>query len=203
MDEPWIYIVLLGAFAVVCALALPRKAKTSDGNQTIQNIEVALEQFMGQMEADNQDLVKTVSKTQKEWREDAAKQEGRILQLERRCAQLEQLIEVQDRKYDALLQRLHEDIRSIASMSQPKGITAVESDAGQETSAHQAIGRSMDSLEDEITSGTPLIRDRYEELFQMHEQGKSIDFIAKKSGLNKGEVQLILQLSRQEERHRV
>ena len=35
----------------------------------------------------------------------------------------------------------------------------------------------------------------------MHEKGKSVEQIAKATGMNKGEVQLILQLARREERH--
>lgn len=44
------------------------------------------------------------------------------------------------------------------------------------------------------------IRQRYEQLFELHDAGKSIDYIAKKCDINKGEVQLILQLGNQEER---
>ena len=44
---------------------------------------------------------------------------------------------------------------------------------------------------------------RYAELFRLHEQGKGVETIAKKLGMNKGEVNLILQLARQEERSRV
>jgi DNA-binding NarL/FixJ family response regulator len=47
------------------------------------------------------------------------------------------------------------------------------------------------------------MKQRYSELFQLHEQGKSVEYIAKKLGLNKGEVQLIIQLAKQEEQNRV
>jgi TorA maturation chaperone TorD len=43
------------------------------------------------------------------------------------------------------------------------------------------------------------IRDRYQELFAMHEQGKSVDYIAMQSGIQRGEVQLILQLAERED----
>lgn len=44
------------------------------------------------------------------------------------------------------------------------------------------------------------VKERYRELFDMYEGGKSIEYIAKKLGKNKGEVQLIIGLARQEER---
>jgi hypothetical protein len=47
------------------------------------------------------------------------------------------------------------------------------------------------------------IRERYAELFQLYDQNKSIDYIARKLGMNKGEVGLILELARQEERFNV
>ncbi|MDF2815210.1 MAG: hypothetical protein K0Q81_1410, partial [Paenibacillus sp.] len=46
------------------------------------------------------------------------------------------------------------------------------------------------------------IRYRYTELFALEKQGKSIDHIAKKLGMNKGEVMLIIQLAKQEDRTR-
>ncbi len=44
------------------------------------------------------------------------------------------------------------------------------------------------------------IKQRYAELFELYELGKSMDFIAKKLGMNKGEISLILLLAKQEER---
>lgn len=46
------------------------------------------------------------------------------------------------------------------------------------------------------------IKSRYEEIFNYHEQGKSVDWICKKTGMPKGEVQLIMKLARQEEKSR-
>ena len=46
------------------------------------------------------------------------------------------------------------------------------------------------------------MKSRYPEIFQYYEQGKSIEYIAKKTGMNKGEVELIIHLSKQEEQFR-
>lgn len=42
------------------------------------------------------------------------------------------------------------------------------------------------------------IRDRYAELLELHERGRSVEQIAKAMNMNKGEVQLILQLAKRE-----
>jgi len=71
-----------------------------------------------------------------------------------------------------------------------------------ETSATPARTSSADAS----TSGAAgysrfanTVRARYKELFDLHDSGKSIEYIAKKLGKNKGEVQLIIGLARQEE----
>jgi hypothetical protein len=57
-------------------------------------------------------------------------------------------------------------------------------------------------VEEPIYTGLSM-KSRYKELFSLHDQGKGVEAIAKKLGMNKGEVILILQLSRQEEMTRV
>ncbi|HZG58321.1 hypothetical protein [Paenibacillus sp.] len=45
------------------------------------------------------------------------------------------------------------------------------------------------------------VKARYKDVFDLYDGGKSIEFIAKKLGKNKGEVQLIIGLAKQEEPH--
>jgi septal ring factor EnvC (AmiA/AmiB activator) len=67
--------------------------------------------------------------------------------------------------------------------------------------------RSTEILETEVVKKenfSPMqMKQRYADLFKLHEQGKSIEYIAKKLNLNKGEVLLIIQLANQEEQNRV
>ncbi|MFS0727869.1 hypothetical protein [Paenibacillus sp. 1P07SE] len=174
----WQYVVLLGAFALVLGLMIPRK-KSDPAPDNAQLVEQALDQFMASSETDHQELVAVVSKAQKEWQQAAAARDHRIAELERRCGSLEQQLAEQQLRFDDRLEKLQAAAVSAASQTQPG--------TGPQVVAAPELN----------------IRARYAELFQMHEQGKSIESIARKAGLNKGEVQLILQLSRQEERHRV
>ncbi|UVI32526.1 DUF6115 domain-containing protein [Paenibacillus spongiae] len=179
--DPWHYIVLLGAVVVVFGFIQPRKhAPAPEDNMAVRNMETALEQFMENMEADNRDMVNLVAKVQQDSQSQAKLREARIDQLESRCAELEQ--------------SLSQYTRESASQPAPSG--------SLEKLAYTAEApEELPILRDEaqVQDAAPTIRTRYSELFELYDSGKSVEAIAKKLSLNKGEVQLILQLSRQEE----
>ncbi|SEN33078.1 DUF6115 domain-containing protein [Paenibacillus sp. OV219] len=187
--EPWQTIMLVGGVAVVCAAVLPRKAngnKQSDQSQTVRNMETALEQFMENLEADNKEMMQLVTKSSQDTQHQAAKRDERIGQLEKRCAELEQLISEQAKQLEAAIAQARDQASwAAAQLAHAK----VESSAAEEVAI----------VQQEPIVQTPSIRERYADLFELHQHGKSIDAIAKNLGLNKGEVQLILQLSKQEE----
>lgn len=58
---------------------------------------------------------------------------------------------------------------------------------------------SSTELENAVQPPVNTIKRRYTALFEMYEAGKSMDMIAKSTGMQRGEVQLILQLAKQEE----
>ncbi len=68
-----------------------------------------------------------------------------------------------------------------------------------EEGAESSLSKPSSAPEPERLSTA--IRDRYAELLAMHGKGKSVEQIAKATGMNKGEVQLVLQLARREEQH--
>ncbi|MBW7473270.1 hypothetical protein K0T92_00770 [Paenibacillus oenotherae] len=186
--EPWHTIVLLGAVAVVFAVIMPRKsAPGSDQSSTVRNMETALEQFMENMEADNREMVELVTSAQKEAQEQAKRREERINQLEQRCGELEQSL-VNQAKSQPAAEAFAPGNQPAAASHEPE---AMPESAIPETAAEEV-------QEQEAAS----IRNRYTELFALHDNGKSVEAIAKKLGMNKGEVLLILQLSRQEEESR-
>ncbi|MGO4375994.1 hypothetical protein AB4Z21_35660, partial [Paenibacillus sp. MCAF20] len=91
MESYWQYIVLVGAVVIVLAFMLPRqKRQAEQPSQSIQNMETALEQFMENMEKDNQELVSLVAKSQQEAKMDAERKDMRIAELERKSSTLEQ-----------------------------------------------------------------------------------------------------------------
>ncbi|RAP76235.1 hypothetical protein DL346_12570 [Paenibacillus montanisoli] len=177
--ESWQTIMLIGGIVVVCAAILPRRAasvKQDDSTQTVRNMETALEQFMENMEADNRELADLVSKSAREAQLQTKKRDERIEQLENRCAELEQLLAAQANLYDAASVRQQPVVQPLSNI--------------------EPISEADPAVPEESSLS---IRHRYAELFELYQSGKSIDAIAKKLGRNKGEVQLILQLSKQEE----
>ncbi|SFS78881.1 DUF6115 domain-containing protein [Paenibacillus sp. BC26] len=195
--ESWQTIMLIGGIVVVCAAVLPRRipsGKQEQSTQTVRNMETALEQFMENMEADNRELVDLVSKSTQDTQLQTKKRDERMEVLEKRCAELELLLAEQTKQHASALEQQSVKISNMAipvSVNQP--------------SAHSAAQHPFPAVSDEVEEvpeaeePNSTIRDRYTDLFDMYQNGKSIDAIAKKLGKNKGEVQLILQLSKQEE----
>ncbi|MBJ6363405.1 DUF6115 domain-containing protein [Paenibacillus sp. GCM10012307] len=189
MDQPWQYLVLLGAFVVVLAFILPKKPGQSN-HSSISDMELALEQFMQTLETDNKEFLEMAGRTQQELRDAIASKEQRIVTLEHRCRELGQELAGIQSSLELRLAEL--STRTVAINSVP---------AFAPPAAPEPLEQSL-QVEGEDHS-SELIKDRYAELLMLYNQGKSTDYIAKKLGLNKGEVQLIVQLSIQEERHRV
>ncbi|KQO04394.1 hypothetical protein [Paenibacillus sp. Leaf72] len=176
----WQYIVLLGAVVVVFGLLLPRR-KQPAAAQAVNNMEVSLEQFMENMEQDNRELTALIVQSQEEARAKAQRSEERLAELERKYSAMEQLFEQQ---------------KASAVSVQAAQVMPVKVDVPI-TPAPAAL------QEEPAPSVKQSIQERYADLFALHQQGKSIEAIAKKMNMNKGEVQLILQLAKQEEGARV
>ncbi|HZG75674.1 MAG TPA: hypothetical protein VEZ72_07425, partial [Paenibacillus sp.] len=89
-----------------------------------------------------------------------------------------------------------------------KRVAAAEA-AAQEARVDAKGEVALPSAAPPVTAGEPAaepasrfastVKSRYKEVFDLHDSGKSIEYIAKKLGKNKGEVQLILGLAKQEE----
>lgn len=69
----------------------------------------------------------------------------------------------------------------------------------QAEAAQQALEADVQTSEVESLPQRESIKDRYAELFTLHAEGKSMDAISKQTGIQRGEVQLILQLAEREE----
>ena len=181
MSEPWHYIVLLGAAIAVIAYAMPRmKAKAGAEAAASKDMEQLLEQYMFTAEQEHEALVQLVKEAQLSSKQVASAHENKVSQLEAQLAVLSSQLEEQKQGLKQQL-KLHQH-------SQAADILQPEAEPAPEPSEEKLAPTS--------------IHKRYEQLFQLYESGKSIEAIAKKLQLNKGEVQLIIQLAKQEERAR-
>lgn len=175
--KPWIYIVLLGIAAVLYAFMLPkRREETVSSERVVKEVENTLEGYMAEIQNENEQLVELVRQMKKELDAKQQAHQEQVSDLRHRMLAMEEkMTDSQTR-----LRLAEEAGASAAAVSLSAGAAAATSEAESAPAVHS-------------------IKSRYAELFDLYEQGKSIDMIAKTTGLQRGEVQLIIQLAKQEE----
>ena len=189
--QPWVYIVLVGVAAILYALLLPARMKEGKAKQqSLKETEAALELYMADIERENEELVQLVSSIKLQSQTNHNVMQGQISELQGQLTELQKSSLLLEGRVTDEEKRLRELVVSVEKGSYVK-VPAIE-----DTSA----GSEMNSIQPEVKA-KPIssIKLRYPRLFELHEQGKSIDSIAKTAGLQRGEVQLILQLAKQEE----
>lgn len=202
--DPWFYIVLLGAAALVYALLLPgRKAPQPSSPGGASELEATLEQFMTEIEKENEELIDLIAGMKQDFAAKQLAQQEQIVELRKRLVEVEQNALQYKSRQDALeLQLSAAPPRLAETASEPKSeISAAGTPAARlpEVAVVQAEPAATVETVPEEATRTESVRDRYPELFHLYEQGKSMDTIAKSVGIQRGEVQLILQLAKREE----
>lgn len=188
--EPWMIVVILGAAAIVYALMLPKRrvGKSADKEQMVREVEATLEQYMADIERENEELVELIGQMKQDITSKQLAHQEQLNEVRQRLLQLEQ----QNASHEARLSDIEQRDRQAASavLAEREGAAAAET---------QILGdQSVQDTATEEETKEPSIRERYPELFELHAQGKSIEAIAKFTGMQKGEVTLILQLAKRE-----
>jgi TolA-binding protein len=192
--QPWVYIVLLGLVLLIYARLMPKKEAKPSANWT-KELEETMEHFASDMEEQNEALVRLFTDTKKDYEMHLAKLSGRMEALEKQNFILSQ------------------EINRLQQLQSMQHIHAAQAEAQRQSPSPSAASEAMqtkpaenaEQAKEPVPAAPSLmnIKERYPDLFQLYEQGKSTEAIAKKLGMNKGEVSLILQLSKQEEKARV
>lgn len=193
--QPWMYVVLLGLIFIVYARFLPKdQAAISNKMNVVQEIEETIEHFAAEMDEQNQSLLNLFSKTKQDYEIELAKLAGRLESLEKQKYELSQ--ELTKVNVNPQLSPQAKATTEVSSEYQ-----TISENLGSNPSV-MSVAEKKAEVEEPVYTGLSM-KSRYTELFSLHDQGKGVEAIAKKLGMNKGEVSLILQLSRQEERARV
>lgn len=189
--QPWVYVVLVGAVAIVYALRLPARVKEdSTQKQSLKDTEAALELYMADIERENNEMLQLVSVIKQQSQNNKTVLQEEINGLKEQLAELQKSTV----QLDARVTAGEKGLLQLAASNEKDNAGVRASKAGP------SIALESELEEPEIKpKPTSSIKLRYPRLFEMHEQGKSIDSIAKTAGLQRGEVQLILQLAKQEE----
>ncbi|WP_249862830.1 hypothetical protein [Paenibacillus konkukensis] len=154
---------------------------------TIGEIEETMEHFAAELEEQNEALIRQLAETTREYDAQSAKLASKIDMLEKQSVHTGQEI--------ARLSLANEELQK-----KLERITEWQQSVLQNAAAFpQPSGEAAAAVEEPQASHGMNIKKRYSELFSMYDQGKSSDYIAKKMGMNKGEVSLIIQLAKQEE----
>ncbi|WP_051775081.1 hypothetical protein [Paenibacillus tyrfis] len=194
MDQPWIYIVLVGLLIVVYAKIIPRKSEGAakpDG-AIVKEMEQAMDHLAMELEEQNKALIELFSGTKQTYEEHTAKLTSRVETLEKQCQELRHEL--------GRLTFSEEQRRLSLQANVSKQGEALGASAGAAVSQADTESAVPDTQPEAANKAAMNMKERYAELFGLYESGKSTDYIAKKLGMNKGEISLILQLAKQEER---
>lgn len=193
LGDPWFYIVMLGIAAILYALFLPgRKGIGQEaGDKTNSHIEEALEQYMEDIASENQQIIDMIATIKQDTVAKQLSQQESISELRQRLGSVELALR---------------QLEASALLSNASGGAEVlsKNDIPDPASGNGVSEKKEEEVEPEISeketeeANEPSLRSRYPELFELYDRGKSIDAIAKSIGLQRGEVQLILQLADRE-----
>ena len=201
--DPWFYIVALGAAITGFAWMMPKSGDAGPKQGFVS--EESYNRLLEDLEAENRELLGTVAKFKREHDGTVETLGSRIVELEQQMKSLteQSRLPATPADYPPSASPLATTPARSTSMSNPAETPSVADAAAPTIASYVAEAAPEPSISPETEPSTPTstIRGRYAELLDMHEKGKSVEQIAKATGMNKGEVQLILQLARQEERH--
>lgn len=193
MDEPWVIIALLGAVVFIFAFIQSRSSKSvSEQPDVVREMEETFEQFAKELEEDNRQLMNHLSELKGQY------------ELQNRGLQ-ERIDKLEGELKKAELPAAQPVSRVVVSRLKPMGVQSAKSleaySPSHDSPSPSKVPYQEASIQEEVSS--PRISERYQQIFELYGQGKSIEYIAKKMEMNKGEVQLILTLAEQEEALRV
>ncbi|MFB5673622.1 DUF6115 domain-containing protein [Paenibacillus terreus] len=171
---------------------LPKRGGNKNPEEAlVKNMEATLEQYMADVGRENDELIDLVTQMKQDHASRLTAMQEQIVELRQRIVELEK----QDRRGTDVPQQAAARVSEQLNQSS-SGAIVQEADQNKHGPAIEDHAAEEKTDEPQET-----IRDRYAELFTLHSQGKSLDSIAKQTGMQRGEVQLILQLAEREGRH--
>ncbi|OUM98769.1 MAG: hypothetical protein BAA02_07015 [Paenibacillaceae bacterium ZCTH02-B3] len=206
VDEPWLLIAMIGAAIAVYGWLLPR------GDDAPASRDDSFERLLEDLEAENRGLLDAITRLKSE-------QDETVERLGRRIRELEQEVDSLKERSRAAAAATPADA-SFGSVpiagdvsAQAHGSPAAKEPASRTSASSseggQASGTAVPAAKDAAgeaaagegadAKGTLAIHERYAQLLDLYRRGRSIEQISKALNMNKGEVQLILQLAKREE----
>jgi len=202
-------VALLGLVIVLYASMLPRSPERKPvPDDFLDSVGDTLQQFADEIENENKELIRMVGEMKREHEQRTGKLLSRIEQLEKqavaaddRHAQAAAVVAAPAPVVAPSVVAPPETLASVPPIPRPAPQpTAVPvAPAPTVLAAPEAPASADKPAEGPPSRFADTVKSRYKEVFELYDKGKSIEFIAKKLGKNKGEVQLIIGLAKQEE----
>nr|WP_309121393.1 hypothetical protein [Paenibacillus sp.] len=217
----WMIVALLGLVIILYASMLPRTSERKPVQEDfLDSVGDTLQQFADEIESENKELIRMVGEMKREHEQRTGKLLARIEQLEKHSAAPEERLGALSpaaptpsanstpasapRPFVAsVAPELPPPLR--ADRLRPESVTHVAAETRPSSVESAAATFPVEpGLKDKpapepASRFADTVKSRYKEVFDLHDSGKSIEHIAKKLGKNKGEVQLIIGLAKQEE----
>ncbi len=195
--KDWHIIVLLGITIILYARIF-MKDDYSRSQALTREMEETFEQFANDLEEENKQIMDYILKLKNGYEMETAKLNGRLERLENQLDALTASL-------NGVTATPNAEETDLNAENAPSQTDAVDPQAVAKEASMAATdpGAEDPSNPTEPDSPAPLtIQERYKSLFQWYREGKSIDWISKQTGMQKGEIQLIMKLARQEEASR-
>lgn len=166
-------VILTGIALIFIALIVPKPTSTKPIQEDfLDSVSDTIQQLVQEMEEENKQLLRMIGEMRKDY--------------EKKSSTLIERIEL-------LENRERETLSKPPPLSEPSAVTSYTI---QETITTHDKEHKYQLPDSRFIHS---VKSKNKELFELYENGKSIEYIAKKMGKNKGEVQLIISLARQEE----
>lgn len=195
--SPWLSIVLLGVAITGYAWMMPKTTNRPKDSEFVS--EAAYNQLLEDLETENRELVDAVAKFKRE-------QDETVDRLGRRIVDMEHQLKKWSEQSPPALATMNSNPPLTITPSFPANeiyAPTIASESLIQDFRYEAVASEQSAYIAGVETSTEppptTIRGRYPELLEMHDRGRSVDQIAKAIGMNKGEVQLILQLARRED----
>lgn len=184
--DMWMIVALLGVVIFLYASMLPNREKPKPApvqEDFLDSVGETLQHFADELEEENQELLSMIGEMKRD-------HEARTNALLTRIEQLEKRADSAMPSAAAVLhpRETGESLNANAVARAP----AFEAEPPQPAAASP-------SAETKTSRLATTVRERHREVFELYNDGKSMEYIARKLGKNKGEIQLIISLARQEE----
>jgi hypothetical protein len=218
--EPWVAIVLTGAAIAGYGWLLPAGNAKAEAAADSSANEEAYDRLLEDLETENRELVDAVVQFKQEQDATVDRLGRRIRELERQMSEWKPSSPVEQSASAAAAEDRQgaaafadrESAASSAPAAVSPGVAAAAAVPAAEAAVREpaaavaapAADQPSEAAAGRLPSVEPAgaapstIRGRYAELIALYERGRSIEQIAKMLHLNKGEVQLILQLAKRE-----